>query len=555
MRIVLIFPPLWDINLGPMLSLPVLASMLREQGHEVSIIDINSYLMNFILSRDFYEYFKNKTEYYKNLYEELKNSNELNYDLSCSKEELIAYIKHMIYIFERDYNKIYSFFIKKYPNARIGMEDLFSSDTSDFNNLCSLLRKILLKILKKKYIETIPKQFHLFKDWEYDFILPLIKNFNPDLVGFSIYDDIQYAWSNSFCEILKQSVNSVIVYGGTEITQIRYSLTPDSFKNKADVMIYGEGEHAFTELANHTPFSKIPSIIYVNKKNQIKINPQKNKQYKSPIKFYKPDYTNINLQNYLLPKPVLQIESSRGCYWHRCKFCTFMDCISYKIKPVDDIIEEIKEYVNKYNINHFFFTDSAIHPTYAKEFSQKIIENNLKIYYTTCLRLEKEFNQDLLKLMYDAGLRMVMWGLESGSDRILKLYNKGTTAKNNAKILKYSHEIGIYNYCWVITQFPQETEQELKLTHKFLMDNYDNIDFVSHHIFTLMPNSPIAHNPEPFGLSKKDFKILKMYRAPFEISTLSDELINEIMDKYEQKISLYPKDISFILLKKSQENP
>lgn len=554
MKILLTFPPLWDLNLGPMLSLPVLASMLREKGHEVAIIDINSYLMSFILGKDFASYFKNKTDLYK---QELENDNKLR-NSGCESDELLnsdirEYYKDMIELYER-YSKN-SAFIDKYPDIRTAMGDLFKKNIPDFNNLCKMLRWLLTKILKKKYMENIPKQNQLFYSWEKDILIPMIKDFNPDIIGFSMYCDVQYAWSDSFCEILKKYTDALVVYGGTEITQIRYNITPDNFKNHADIMIYGEGETAFTEIAKGTAFGKIPSIIYLTKRGNVKITPQKNKENNTPIKFHKPDYTNINLENYFIPEPVLQIEASRGCYWHKCKFCTFMDCIPYKAKKVDDLIEEIKEYVNKYHINHFFFTDAAIHPNYAVEFSKKLLENNLKIYYTACLRLEKELDYDTLKLMFDAGLRMVMWGVESGSDRILKLYNKGTKTENNAKVLKYAHDIGIYNYCWVITQFAKETEEDLELTYKFLTDNYENIDFISYHIFTLMPNSPIAHNPKSFGLTKEDFKTLVLYRAPIKICELSDKLVGQTMDMYKEKMQSYPNDISYILLKKSQENP
>lgn len=556
MRILLTFPPLWDLNLGPMLSLPVLASMLREKGHEVAIIDINSYLLNFILGKDFYEYFKNKTEFYKDEGEIIKNRIKSDYGTnSDSNMTTREYFKNMLNIFDKYSKHLFSPILDKYPDVKTAMGDLFEHNIPEFNNLCMMLRGFLTRIMKKDYIENVPKEYQLFSDWEEKFLIPMIKDFNPDIIGFSIYDSVQYAWSDSFCEILREKTNALIVYGGTQITQIRYNVTPDNFKNKADVMIYGEGETAFTELALGTSFYKIPSIIYLNKKNKVKINPQKSKKNSSPIRFYKPDYSNINLQNYFIPEPVLQIESSRGCYWHKCKFCTFMDCIPFKIKKVDELIEEIKEYVEKYHINHFFFTDAAILPSYGIEFSKKLIENNLKIYYTACLRLEKELNYDTLKLMYDGGLRMVMWGVESGSDRILKLYNKGTKVENNARVLKYSHDLGIYNYCWVITQFAQETEEDLKLTHKFLSDNYENIDFVSYHIFTLMPNSPIAHSPESFGLSKEDFRILKMYHSPMEIAMLSDKLVDETMDIYKEKMNSYPNDISYILLKKSHENP
>ena len=555
MKILLTFPPLWgDLNSGPMLSLPILASMLLEEGHQVSVIDINAHLVNFVMSKDFSTYFCDRVSMYRNEIDKdnnLKASNAPQEELLDSK--LREYYKDMIHLYEK-YCKNFSF-TDKYGSIRAAMKDLFNKDVSEFNNLCIMLKGILNKIMKKKYTENVPKKYLLLTPWEEEVILPMIKDFNPDIIGFSIYISDQYFWSNSFCELLEENTEALIVYGGSQVAQMKPNITTKDFKNRNCIMIYGEGENAFTELAKGTPLSKIPSIIYINKRNKVKINPQKNKTNSSRIKFYKPNYSNMNLDNYFVLEPVLTIESSRGCYWHKCKFCSFMDCISYKIKPVDDLIEEIREYVNKYHINHFFFTDPCIHPNYAKEFSQKLIENNLKIYYVAWLRLEKEFDYETLKLMYDGGLRVVLWGLESGSDRILKLYNKGTKSKNNAKVLKNAHKAGIFNYCWVITQFAGETEEDLKLTHSFLSENFENIDYVGFHIYTLMPNSPIAARPEEFGLTKEDFKIAKSYRAPINIAQLSDKLVLETMDKYKEKMESYFENISYTLLKVSQEKP
>lgn len=65
MKILFIFPPLWDINLSPMLGLPALAGRLKEEGHQVEILDLNAKFMNFVFNKDFIKYFNEQINFYQ----------------------------------------------------------------------------------------------------------------------------------------------------------------------------------------------------------------------------------------------------------------------------------------------------------------------------------------------------------------------------------------------------------------------------------------------------------------------------------------------------------
>lgn len=135
------------------------------------------------------------------------------------------------------------------------------------------------------------------------------------------------------------------------------------------------------------------------------------------------------------------------------------------------------------------------------------------------------------------------------------MYNKGTTVANNARVLKLASEIGFYNYCWVITQFPKETEEDLILTKEFMINNYDYIDFLSIHTFTLMPFSPISRRANDFGLKESDFDYMEQYSPPEHIAKFNSKIVNELMNLYMPKMSKYSFDMHYVLLKLSKERP
>lgn len=280
----------------------------------------------------------------------------------------------------------------------------------------------------------------------------------------------------------------------------------------------------------------------MNSKGQIKSNNIITKPSKD---MFPACYEGFDINKYFINKPVLHIESSRGCYYGKCEFCDFKSGAYLKQKKVEDLVKEMQEIKEKYNNNIFFFTDSAISPEYAKKLSKCIIENNLKIYYVAFVRLEHKFSKQLLEQMYKSGMRVCLWGLESGSDRILQLYQKGTNTKTNQRILKDAHSVGLTNYAYCIIGFPMEKVEDLNQTIEFLTKNEPYIDYVSPHQYTLLKGAPIAENPEKFGLTPNDFSYENYYK-PYVSSDISmieiKNAFSTIRECYEHKYKKLPDD-------------
>ena len=118
------------------------------------------------------------------------------------------------------------------------------------------------------------------------------------------------------------------------------------------------------------------------------------------------------------------------------------------------------------------------------------------------LKPTADLDRQVLTILKESGLKIIIWGVESASDRILTLMQKGTKTKEIKQVLQDSHDAGILNCVYIMFGFPTESEEEFIKTIEFLKDNKENIDLISTSIFGLQKDSFIYKNPKFFGITK-----------------------------------------------------
>jgi hypothetical protein len=155
-----------------------------------------------------------------------------------------------------------------------------------------------------------------------------------------------------------------------------------------------------------------------------------------------------------------------------------------------------------HGVRHFFFSDEALSPRMLSALSAELIQRGADLEWTCCARFEPGIRARLLRQMREAGCRMVLYGLESGSQRVLDRMDKGIKLSTAQRILKEGAEAGIWNHIFFFFGFPGETEWDARETVRFFRANRESIHSVCTGTFLLERDSQVAADPEGFGIAR-----------------------------------------------------
>ncbi len=295
---------------------------------------------------------------------------------------------------------------------------------------------------------------NVFYKYYTDLIPGLLEN-NPEFIGISIGDYSQLLAGLTLAMLLKRESRAHVCIGGNLLGRHTGILinNPDFFRLFADSVIFNEGERPVIELLKclegKSRIEAVPNLIYLNDQGEIVINEE---VPPLPIdELFLPEFSDLPADNYFTPELIFNIQASRNCYWKKCSFCTHHFGSQYAIKPVSKTVTEIKLLHERQGARFFHFIDEAISPAYLRRLSQAIIDEGLDIRFYIYGRLEKAFDRDLFQLAYQAGLRMILWGFESASERIYRLMNKGEITGKNERlnILQAANSEGIWNFLFL----------------------------------------------------------------------------------------------------------
>jgi len=200
------------------------------------------------------------------------------------------------------------------------------------------------------------------------------------------------------------------------------------------------------------------------------------------------------------------------CSWNKCAFCG----INKKYKTMgheaelEDKITELYR-LHREGCNYFWFIDEEISAAYMEQFSRAVLDRGLKIKWQIRARISKEFaDPKLCRLLAEAGLKEIRFGLESASYRILKQMNKvdeDFSLQLVERLVEMFQNAGVYVHFPVIIGFQGETDIEREQTYQFLRylrNKYDKVSF-NVNVLGLDVSSDLFKNWEHYGITKIEF--------------------------------------------------
>lgn len=163
--------------------------------------------------------------------------------------------------------------------------------------------------------------------------------------------------------------------------------------------------------------------------------------------------------------------TSRGCP-ARCNFC--MDYkmwdLRYRQKSPQRIIEEMELLFSKYKIKDFMLIELIFNGHIAKmrEFARELIAKNHQFSFWGHGRIDHRMDLETLDLLKQAGFRWFIFGLESASDKVLKLMRKGYSAETAENVISDMAKVGMDFSCNIVTGFPGENWEDYLQTIHFI---------------------------------------------------------------------------------------
>jgi hypothetical protein len=324
----------------------------------------------------------------------------------------------------------------------------------------------------------------------------------PDVVGFSMIFSNQLPVGATLGRLLRKEHGLPVLFGGScfaDAAEHFLKWYPES----ADIVVAGEGEDALKQfLSDPSAPEKVPGAVYFDKEGSVR---KVEKAYSKSIDYYGvPDFADTDPRLYFSPEPIVPLLLSRGCYWRRCTFCVHYRSagLTYRMHSMEFTIEMLRGFAAQ-GFRHFNFIDEMISPPHFEKLARAVKESGLDIAYYALTKPNKEFTSEKLLEMAESGCKYLLWGLESGNQRVLDLMDKGTKIEDVSRLMKRSFAAGIANHVFLICGFPTETEDEFAQSVKFLEDHKDYIYAIHRGTFGLEPESPIFHAPERFGITRK----------------------------------------------------
>lgn len=362
-----------------------------------------------------------------------------------------------------------------------------------------------------------------------DLLLP-IKSFQPDLVGFSILFSQQLFFALALSKLLKTSSevrdpkNGGVPFGPWQMKiafgGATFSVMPDPGRlltsvvvqvgnvkeridpsNLIDYIVAGEGEKGLEALVASRlfPGDSSPGLIY-RKEGKICKNPAQGVRDLNTLPL--PDFSDTPPHLYHSPEPVLPYLSSRGCPWRRCAFCTHQRTyLEYREERAEVAVQRILELQRQYGATYFSFVDEMLHPERVGKISAQLLRKNAFVRFCAYAR-PKGFSPGLFEKAHGAGLRLLLWGVESASRRVLDLMGKGTDPAEVKTILEGAHAAGIWNLLFVMFGFPTETSSEWHATLDFLDSCRTCAQALSRSRFLLLEGSKVFLDPQRYGISR-----------------------------------------------------
>lgn len=302
--------------------------------------------------------------------------------------------------------------------------------------------------------------------------------------------------------IREVSPDSKIILGGPHVTLAHTAMREDhkagrngrgtavfnQLENLFDSLVVGDGEMAIFPAIN--PHNKTQVIDAGHLKSPLFMNRGTLDNYHYPAR-HLIDRDSYHYQ--IDGQPAFSVIAQLGCPFE-CGFCGGRDSAFFRVtrtRTVENVISEIEQEVNEsikrgHPLSGVMFYDDELNvvPQGLENLCHQLISIQerlgIKMRFRGFVKAEL-FTPQQAELMYQAGFRMLLSGVESGSDKMLGAMKKHTSRAINTRCVEFAHQAGLRFKSLMSMGHPSESEETVSQSVEWVLSNltadFDDVDW------------------------------------------------------------------------------
>ena len=329
-----------------------------------------------------------------------------------------------------------------------------------------------------------------------------LEYYRPDIVGLTVLSVAAGAAAkvSSLCK--HHDPDCQVIWGGAHPTIMPGAVMRNQH---VDFVIRGEGEYSFLELCqilkgNGRELSSVDGLSYRGNRSVVHNAPRKMVKTLDDIPF--PARNLVLFPERYDKRSWGHIIGTRGCPYN-CAFCSAKALWGKpRYRSTENIIDEINDVITRFKSREFWFQDDTLTTDRRRmsDLCNKIASSNLRITWKGTTRADR-IDAEMLDSCKRAGCCALMLGIESGSDRILRLLKKGISVEQVETATNLLDKGHVGYGAFFMGGFPEETKEDLQRTLD-LMQRIHPIH-MSFNIFTPLPGSELYDKVKSLGLMPK----------------------------------------------------
>ena len=367
----------------------------------------------------------------------------------------------------------------------------------------------------------------------------LLSKYNPKMVGMSTYNE---SWNSQkiLCRIIKRVLPDAKIFAGGAFATFNY----EDILNESltDYVIRGEGDYSSLELCDvvfgrsQKNLSDIGGLVWKDETGKIIVN-QARARIANLDDLPIPDRELVDLSKYTLG---YTISTARGCPGD-CIFCSSRAFWGKRVclRSAESIFDEIMHLHDKFGAKTFYIADDTFTASRKRAISvcNMLKESNINFLWG-CESRSDVVDEDLIKMLAEAGCFKIQFGMESGDNEVLRKLKKKVTVEQIENAVSLACKYNMHITVSFIVGHAFDTHETVKKTLDFarhLQSKYGASTVGS--INTPFPGTEQYEEAEKYGIRihSHDWNNYRLNNAIISTKYLD---INQIRSYYQEVLAL-----------------